>query len=247
MLKGSDTVDVYFAGESHAGHYIPSVIKYIMDKNEGGGGKYTINVKGAAIGNGWFDPYNQYAVADFALSAGYIGLAEKRYWDAQELECQSKLASGSYNAKTMDICYDLMDGIIKKTKNGDGKVPSVYDNRVWVRSQLSDYPPGKKRVETYLGNSQQAARLAIMAQIHAKKNEHYGQIYRECNDPAYFALQAHDGEGVVPEIVAILEDGEISLMFFNGMTDVVCNHFGNEKVLDRLQWSQKSAWNKASR
>ena len=32
LLKGSDTVDVYFAGESHAGHYIPSMIEYM---NEG--------------------------------------------------------------------------------------------------------------------------------------------------------------------------------------------------------------------
>jgi len=249
LLEGSETVDVFFAGESHAGHYIPSMVKYIMDANSGavGGKKYKINVKGAAIGNGWFDPYNQYAVADFALSAGYIGLAEKRYWDAQELECQSKLASGNYNAKTMDLCYNLMDGIVKKTKNSDGKVPSVYDNRVWVRSQLADYPPGKKRVEAYLGNSQLSARVALMKQIHAEKNEQYGQIYRECNDPAYFALLSHDGEGVVPEITAILEDGSVSLMFFNGMTDIVCNHFGNEKVLDRLEWSQKLAWNKAGR
>ena len=88
-------MDVFVAGERHAGNYIPSMVKYIMDANSGavGGKKYKINVKGAAIGNGWFDPYNQYAVADFALSAGYIGLAEKRYWDAQELECQSKVSA----------------------------------------------------------------------------------------------------------------------------------------------------------
>lgn len=84
LLEGRETVDVYFSGESHAGHYIPSMMNYILDKNKSGG-KYNINLKGAMIGNGWMDPYNQYAVSDFALAAGYIGVGERRYFDEMEV------------------------------------------------------------------------------------------------------------------------------------------------------------------
>ena len=43
--------DIYLAGESHAGHYIPCMIKYIIEKN--GISQKKINVKGTLIGNPW--------------------------------------------------------------------------------------------------------------------------------------------------------------------------------------------------
>ena len=83
-------------------------------------------------------------------------------------------------------------------------------------------------------------------QIHAERNEQYGQRFRECTDPPYFALQPHDGEGVVPDIVDVLEAG-VRVMFFNGMNDVICNHLGNERVLDRMEWSGAGDWRRAGR
>ena len=56
----------YFSGESHAGHYIPSMMDYILQRNDGilvpseSNGLQQIRVDipltGAAIGNGWMDP-----------------------------------------------------------------------------------------------------------------------------------------------------------------------------------------------
>ena len=127
-----------------------------------------------------------------------------------------------------------MDLIVAGTRGGDGKKVSVYDSRMRVVS-TNDYPPGNKAVEGYLGDSNKDRRMNLMEQIHASKNEDWGQVYRECNDPAYYALKSHDGEGVIPDIVGGLEGG-VRFLFFNGMEDVICNHYGNEVALDEMVW-----------
>ena len=77
----------YWSGESHAGHYIPSMMDFILQRNdgeivpEGNNGleplRVNIPCSGAAIGNGWIDPYYQYAAADAAYGAGLIGTAQR--------------------------------------------------------------------------------------------------------------------------------------------------------------------------
>ena len=66
--------DVYFSGESHAGHYIPSMMHYIVRKNDDNdnSNKIVIPLAGAAIGNGWTDPYHQYAAAEIGYAHGFV-------------------------------------------------------------------------------------------------------------------------------------------------------------------------------
>ena len=69
MVKSKDGKDVeqygmkrqlYFSGESHAGHYIPSMMDFILKKNDDLNSNtmplVKMDLKGAAIGNGWVDP-----------------------------------------------------------------------------------------------------------------------------------------------------------------------------------------------
>ena len=85
-----------------------------------------------------------------------------------QLACQRKLTDGTYNPKRDRVCYDLLDKIVAATRVG-GRAPSQYDNRMWVKSQV-EFPPGKARLEQYLGNSDASKRTALMSQIHAQKN-----------------------------------------------------------------------------
>jgi len=51
---------LFFTGESHAGHYIPTIISYFLDKNDAlPEGDVHLSVEGMAIGNGWIDPVSQ--------------------------------------------------------------------------------------------------------------------------------------------------------------------------------------------
>ena len=75
---------------------------------------------------------------------------------------------------------------------------------------------------------------------------------KECLNPPYDALSHNDGLGVVNEIVKVLEHevkGEegVRMLFFNGITDLICNHVGNEILLERLPWKHRDDWTKATR
>jgi hypothetical protein len=100
----------YISGESHAGHYIPSVSAYILKKNkeiskEG----VIIDIKGIALGNPWTDPYNQYDVSEYAHGLGLITQGQKNKLKLMNNECKNSLSQGKFNQK---ICFSLLDDII---------------------------------------------------------------------------------------------------------------------------------------
>ena len=242
---------VYFSGESHAGHYIPSMMKFISDANteiesSGSSSKIFIDIEGAAIGNGWTDPYHQYAGAEAAYGAGIIDLSQKRALDEKEKQCQSQLDKGNLNVK---VCMDLVDAIVAQSNTGQGHV-LVYDNRKYG----VPFPPGKYDVERYLGgdkyanssDQQKNLSMKVLESIHATEAAVADQHYLECTDPPYFALRHQDGLGVIPQVESLLERN-IRLLFFNGMNDLICNHVGNEVLIEKLNWSKIDEWKMSKR
>jgi len=254
----------YLTGESHAGHYIPSMMDFILARNDGkiespeskGLGPLRVNIplSGAAIGNGWIDPYHQYSAADAAYGAGLIGTAQRSSFEDKERDCQSKLKSGNYRS---NVCFGLLDDIVDQSGGASGgfKV-SQYDNRLWEkRGRERTFPEGHKEVETYLGGArpQTSPPLSVnykdvLKAIHASEATEAGQTYRECTDPPYMVLKHQDGLGVVDELVRILDhESKPHMLFFNGINDMICNHVGNEKLLDVLPWSKTSKYTQQPR
>ncbi|EJK64554.1 hypothetical protein THAOC_14709 [Thalassiosira oceanica] len=252
----------YFSGESHAGHYIPSMMDFILQRNEGGLAdrgltpmRVEIPLSGAAIGNGWTDPYHQYAAADAAFGAGLIGSAQRASLEDKERQCQSKLKSGVYKS---GICFALLDDIVDESSGRSGhSVVSQYDTRLWESKGASrDFPHGHKTVETYLSGSGHRSTSPplninykdVLKAIHATEAIDAGQQYEECTDPPYLALSHQDGLGVVDELVRVLDHkSKPHILFFNGINDLICNHVGNEKMLNSLPWSQTSQFVMAQR
>ena len=244
----------YFSGESHAGHYIPSMMAYIERQNKKALTPLHIQLSGAAIGNGWMDPHHQYAAANAAYGHGLVGMAQRNALDVKEKECQAELEQGNYRAA---VCFRLLDDVVEQSfgKSSKWKV-SQYD----IRKQESkhggrDFPPGHRVLEAYLGGSpldegvMTTTFQKVLAAIHATPSREAGQVYQECTDPPYNALAHQDGLGVMDDVKYILEAG-IRLLFFNGIMDLICNHVGNEILLDKMVWShqkdyvlaQRSAW-----
>ena len=216
--------------------------------------RVNIPCSGAAIGNGWIDPYYQYAAADAAYGAGLIGTAQRASFQDKERSCQRDLKSGNYRS---NVCFALLDNIIDQSggKSGSAKV-SQYDTRIWEdRGRSRSFPLGHKDVETYLGGAQSQSnpRLDInyrdvLKAIHAEESVSAGQTYRECTDPPYLALQNQDGLGVVDELVRILDHkSKPHMLFFNGINDLICNHVGNEQLLDVLPWSKAAEYTQQHR
>ncbi|CAB9528530.1 Pheromone-processing carboxypeptidase KEX1 [Seminavis robusta] len=249
----------YFSGESHAGHYIPSMMAFILNQNKqlGSDGIY-VPLSGAAIGNGWVDPFHQYAAAEAAYGHGIIDRAQKAALADKEKQCQDGLNQKRY---TSAKCFDLLDDIVKQSYGSKSNFKvSQYDVRqVESRRGSRNFPPGHKTVETYLGGRGSAAGMTTatmndaLQAIHASESRSAGQMYQECTNPPYDALSHQDGLGVVKEVVQVLEhepakgESDIRLLFFNGVTDLICNHVGNEIALERLNWKHQSDWTKATR
>lgn len=240
---------IFFSGESHAGHYIPSIMDYILSNSAQARVQMTLG--GAAIGNGWIDPFHQYAAADHAYGMGLINLAQKAHLDEQEKECQRLLSAGMLNSP---ICFSLLDTIVDQSHGATSYTHvSMYDaTKVERKATPRAFPKNHHLVESYLGNrppppgSFPVDSNDVLRVIHATETIEVNQRYKECADPPYEALKHQDGLGVAPQITRLLESN-VRLMFYNGMNDLVCNHVGTEKALMTLQWSQTDKWSLAPR
>jgi carboxypeptidase D len=254
---------VYFSGESHAGHYIPSMMHYILRQQSSTNNNlpsssqlFHINLRGAAIGNGWTDPFYQYAAAEAAYGHGMLDRPQVNAFDELERQCQDALNHQNY---AVSVCFELLDKVVAQSHGSNAKYKvSTYDaRRTEQRGSPREFPPGHKIVETYLGNwpwpSSQPGHLAgwdartshdlVMEALHAKAAKAAGQQFQECTDPPYDALSSNDGKGVVPDVIAVLEHSDnVRLLFFNGMEDLICNHVGNELFLMNMKWSGQSEW-----
>ena len=225
----------FISGESHAGHYIPSMSAYILNQNQnilastdGSNSDILISLQGIALGNPWMEPYYQYDTSDFSHGLGFITQTQKNKLKESEKQCRTFLKQGRYNQK---ICFNLLDDIIDgSTVAGNEKV-LMYDARRTVHNTRT-FPPGKDGVEEYLN------RKEVRSALHASSTP---QKYVECADPPFYALSHQDGKGISNELAALL-NSEIRVLVYSGQYDIVCNHLGSEKVLDSLQWTGTEGW-----
>ena len=222
--------DVYLAGESHAGHYIPSIAKYILQKNKEKveDSHETINIKGILIGNGWIDPIYQYDVSDFAYKHELINDKQRQKLQKMDARCKDFIRKGNYNTK---VCFDLLDDVIAISGVGKNTRVNMYDIRQHTRIP-NPFPPNHELVEAYMNRND------VKVALHASKSK---QKFKECADPPYFALQHQDGKSITTELVQLLQMN-MNILFFSGEFDMVCNHMGTEKALDNLEWSGREEW-----
>lgn len=238
--------NLFFSGESHAGHYIPSMMNYIRKQNENSP-SIVIPLTGAAIGNGWVDPMVQYSAHEVAYGYSLIGRAQKRALEDKERQCQKALANGKY---VNSVCFELLDDVVSNSQGkGSGYTVSQYDYRFWEqKSKPRDFPPGHNDVEAYLGGfgSISSDYTDVLKAIHSLPSLEAGQRYRECTDPPYNALKHQDGLGVTQDVVQLLNAG-VKMLFFNGVNDLICNHVGNEIAVENFRWNHQMEYQVAKR
>jgi len=265
FLSGGDAADgdgsavlnrkLYFSGESHAGHYIPSMMGYILKRNDDGANPpdVVIPISGAAIGNGWVDPKNQYAAATAAYGSGLIDLAQKAAFDEREVECQRKMDEGNLAAS---VCFRLLDDIVAQSHGQKSPFRvSQYDVTKWEEKNAPrTFPPGHRDVESYLGGWDRSDPKmgvdyrTVLEAIHATDATAAGQRYEECTDPPFDALRHQDGLGVVEDVIHALDHPTApTMLFYNGMNDLICNHAGNERFLDVMPWRHAQEWTLSER
>lgn len=223
------TRPVFITGESHAGHYIPIMAKYILEKNKEvtQNGGLVISLEAVALGNPWMEPRLQYDVTDFAKGMGILPPSLEGKMDSNRINCQNSLNKGKLNEPN---CFKLLDDVVAASKTSQGKIV-MYDIRKRSVSTAA-FPPGHEALERYLNKPD------VKRALHAESQK--GK-YLECADPPFYALSHQDGKGVSAELVSILNQG-LRVLVYSGQFDLVCHFLGNEKVLSSLPWSGQSQW-----
>ncbi len=235
------TRPIFFTGESHAGHFIPTIVKYLLEKNDelistsnnnnnnNNNNNIFFNIAGIALGNPWIDPYNQYNPAEFAHGLGLLTRGQVNKLQEQEIKCQRLIQSGNFNS---NMCMSLLDHVVDSiSPSGHHKV-LMYDVRKFLMNP-NLFPIGHENVESYLN------RREVKQSIHTIETPH---LYQECTDPPYFALTHQDGKGVMNEIRYLLDIKKIDILIFNGQYDLICNHLNIEYSLDHFNWTGMNEW-----
>ena len=230
LASDKRTRPIYLTGESHAGHYIPSLVSYLIKQNKNSDKLY-VDVKGIALGNPWTDPINQYDVSDYAHGIGLISQGQKNRLKELNNQCVDLLKNKKYNQQT---CLNLLDSVIDASSVGGSSKVIMYDSRKYAHNSRQ-FPVGHDVVERYLN------RRDVLVAIHADKTPNK---YVECADPPYYALVHQDGKPATAELVDVL-NADIRVLVYTGQYDIICNHLGVEKMLSQLQWKYSKKWNEA--
>lgn len=95
---------LYLAGESYAGHYIPSFARFLMANVS-----LAVNLKGLMIGDGLLDPINQFNFWDsMTYTAGISSQAAREVTTAAQNKALLNLFSGKYKEAT-DLTNWIVD------------------------------------------------------------------------------------------------------------------------------------------
>jgi carboxypeptidase C (cathepsin A) len=138
---------VYFFGESYAGHYIPSIVAYILEQNKQVARQYSqgrvlIDVHGVGIGNGWISPIQQYGIDMYAHASGLISAYQANHLRVAFHRCQQKLREG---VGYWPPCLDILDNVLGSSGSSKRFEVNPYDVRKWKMTGGAvgaKYPPG---------------------------------------------------------------------------------------------------------
>lgn len=238
--------EIYIAGESYAGQYIPYLAdainkrnKNLTDHPELSGDLSHINLKGLLIGNGWIDPATQYlSYVPFAYQSGLVkhGSDIAAAIEQKQRECVqslSKLPSITINNQECDMVLDtLLQELFQATKlkNTDSRAcVNIYDVRLTdtFSSCGMNWPPDLMQVTPFL------RRPEVLTALNIGKEEQV--IWKECSGPVGQAFKAKNSVPSNTLIPGIIASG-VEVLMFNGDQDLICNHVGNSKLIQALSW-----------
>ncbi|KAL2141464.1 hypothetical protein VTI28DRAFT_2387 [Corynascus sepedonium] len=228
--------DIYFAGESYAGQYIPYIAKHILERNKQPGTRHQWNLKGLLIGNGWISPPEQYeAYLQFAFEKG---LVQKGSDIANKLEvqlriCQKQLAVSESAVDNPD-CEKVLQDILQLTatrnnKNNALECYNMYDVRLkdTYPSCGMNWPPDLTHAAPYL------RRKDVIDALHVNPNKVTGWV--ECDGQVgikFKPVKSKPSIDLLPDILA-----EVPILLFSGAEDLICNHLGTEALISRMAWN----------
>ncbi|KAL4801225.1 pheromone-processing carboxypeptidase kex1 [Aspergillus unguis] len=224
--------DIYIAGESYAGQYIPYIAKAFQDRNQNiHGTKARWSLRGLLIGNGWISPVEQYpAYLSYAYEEGIVkeGSALGKELEVLLSVCKSKMGTGRIEVSNMD-CEDILHTMLSKTTGSDKKCLNMYDIRLREDDTCGNaWPPDLMDVAPYL------QRQDVMEALNINPDKQSG--WHECDGDVSRTFRPHKSEPSVKLLPGLLESG-VEILLFSGDQDLICNHVGTEQLISNMKWA----------
>lgn len=232
--------DIYFAGESFAGQYIPYIAHRILKYNKDESKTHKIPLTGLMIGNGWIDPKSQYLTyLDFAYDNKLLSKSSPLGNKLEMIQnvCANKLDSLGTNV-TVHVaeCEDISN-ILLNEYDGQKSCFNIYDidMKDSFPSCGMNWPPQVPDMAQYL------AREDVMQALHIPTEGH--AAWQECSSSVQRAFQPSDppSYSLLPELLDAMP-----ILMFNGERDFICNHLGNERLIKELNWKGSQGFSDAA-
>lgn len=233
--------EIYLAGESYAGQYIPYIAKAILDRNDNSlvkENKY--NLKALIIGNGWIHPKIQsLSFLDYSIKKKIL---KKSYPGRNDI--MNLFATCKSNMKNIyDTYRDDLNSIQKQTKPCDlgfEKLLAInnmnnktnYCTNMYLYKIESSIPfcgmewPFEL---TYLKKFLSTDRFLNFLNLKKKIN------WIECNPQTkqkFTQKKSYSSFNLLPNLLK-----KLIIVIHVGDDDMVCNYIGLEKTLDFLTWN----------
>lgn len=224
--------EIYFAGESFAGQYIPYIAKMIFDQWP------QLKLRGLLIGSPYIDPISIYqSYLPYIVKHQLIKKDSEIYKGLANLieQCQRSLAERM--SLFADDCISTIDVILRvgaKNENyeinEDTRCVNMYD----IRLTDSFASCGKNAFEDMKYITSFLHREDVLLQLHLNPNK---SNWTTCSESVFDQFLETKFEPSIQLLPALLE--RIPIVLYNGEYDLVCNYMALENMLNSLRWNQR--------
>ncbi|KAJ2719338.1 Cell death protease, partial [Coemansia sp. Benny D115] len=220
------TKQLYLAGESEAGTYIPYLADSILRMDE----EERFNLGGLMIGNGWVDPYPMYmSYVEILRQNDLLSPTVQKKMLALMDKCTHEFNRAPQPVHT-DVCERIPEIFLDEGGPSPGTCYNMYDLRLTDThpSCGMNWPPEVSQYTAYLNRKDVQHALNIHPNLAPA-------VWKECNSTPNTMLKADTSPPSATLLPFILE--HVPVLFFVGQKDFLCNYVGIEWTIGNLTWA----------
>lgn len=220
--------DFFIAGESYAAKFIPTVANMIDTKNPSAHTK--INLKGLAIGNGFFDPEHMLNYGEYYYQVGLLDSNGMDRFRNKQHSILGKIQQKKWQEALVEF-NTLLNGDTTDTNSDIRRLTGFSHLFNYLHTQNYDL---SNAIGRFISNKDM------------RKNLHVGAVIFNKNVSTVQTKLASDiMQSVKPTVEVLLE--RYRVLMYNGQLDMIVPFPLIEAFLDTLRWSKSSDYKKASR